>query len=90
MRNLQLMFEIRIEIINSFGSQRNILKFSQNLIGSNSVNETYRIPSIGGGKKGEETNIHEFNIVFQTAMVYNQLCLNLGYFQVCTIVDTIL
>ena len=36
-----------------YQSFRKIDKFYQNLLGSNLVNETYRIPLIGGGKKGK-------------------------------------
>ena len=44
-----------------YQSFRKKSKFYQNLLGSNLFNETYRIPLIGGGKKGEETNLHELS-----------------------------
>ena len=63
-KNIHYISEAHKNSRSFYQSFREIGKTYQMQDGSNVVYETFQIPSILGGKKGEETNIIEFTMVW--------------------------
>ena len=72
-KNMYYISEAHKNSRSCYQSFRKIGKFYQMLDGSNLVYETFQIPLILGGKKGEETNNIEFTIVLSKINVLESI-----------------